>query len=139
MKRGTKPKPFIARVEKDIATGCWNWTGGRDSSGYGTFTIDQKQYIAPRFAAYLWKGFDLNSDLLVLHHCDNPRCVNPEHLFFGTVKDNSQDAIAKGRLRRTFCKRGHELSSENTLVFKHNRLCRICHIIRESRRWRNHA
>jgi hypothetical protein len=52
-----------------------------------------------RVAAHLWLDFDLDSPLCVLHRCDVPRCFNPEHLFVGTQKDNTNDMIVKGRAR----------------------------------------
>lgn len=57
----------------------------------------KKKRLVHRIAAAIWLGFDLESDLQVNHHCDNPPCFNPEHLFIGTQKDNLRDMDAKGR------------------------------------------
>ncbi len=83
--------------------GCINWRGKVDSHGYGQIRIGsrldgtRRMVYVHRLAAAMWKGFDLDSPLLVLHECDNPPCWNPKHLFSGTHADNSEDMVAKGR------------------------------------------
>lgn len=77
-------------------TNCKLWTGARSGDGYGTVTIKGKQLAAHRVAWEEANG-SIQSGLWVLHRCDNPLCVNPEHLFLGTAKDNTQDCIRKGR------------------------------------------
>lgn len=91
---------FNAKIDK--TDNCWNWTGSIDSGGYGFFikTLDKKSkvYKAHRFSYQHFKG-DIPSGLLILHKCDNRKCVNPEHLFTGTQVDNMQDCIRKGRFK----------------------------------------
>lgn len=74
---------------------CWLWTAGCDSDGYGSFHLNGKDEKAHRMSWFLMYGEW--PDLLVLHTCDTPACVNPEHLFLGDNKANVDDALDKGR------------------------------------------
>ena len=75
---------------------CWNWTGSLLQSGYGRFYINSQCFRAHRVSYYLYTG-SVSKEKLICHRCDNPRCVNPLHLFEGTAKDNSTDMKIKGR------------------------------------------
>ena len=78
--------------------GCWEWTAGRFPSGYGAFWRAGKQRYAHREAYELAHG-PIPDGLHVLHACDNPPCVNPEHLRAGTAHDNAMDAKSRFRHR----------------------------------------
>lgn len=75
---------------------CWNWRLSCTDSGYGQIRFHGPKQMAHRTAWEMTYG-DIPAGLLVCHHCDNPRCCNPNHLFLGTAKDNAQDMVKKGR------------------------------------------
>lgn len=87
---------FWSKVNKKTNSGCWEWTARKNDDGYGTIKINNKQCYSHRFSWQLFNGFILKG-LFVLHKCDNPSCVNPDHLFLGTKKDNAKDRDNKGR------------------------------------------
>ena len=90
---GRPKKPFSEKYTTEPNTGCWLWTSGWDSDGYGLATGNVKAHRLSYEIAYgpIPKG------LSVCHKCDTPPCVNPDHLFLGTNKDNAQDRVMKGR------------------------------------------
>src|SRR5690606_35598865 len=87
---------FIAKV--DMRGDCWVWTATRMSRGYGYFYANGKMRGAHRVAWAIAHGYF--PDVHVLHRCDNPPCVRPDHLFLGTQRDNMADMAAKGRCGR---------------------------------------
>jgi len=88
---------FVHKTNK-----CWNWVGAKDTNGYGRFVAPPgiagtgRVAMAHRISWVIHHG-SIPTGLSVLHKCDNPPCVNPQHLFSGTLKDNSQDMLHKGR------------------------------------------
>jgi hypothetical protein len=128
--RGTPEARFWQKVDR---TGdCWLWTGAT-TRGYAYFYRARGcTTVASHFAWLLGSGEEVPADRIVLHRCDNPLCVRFDHLFIGTFADNTADMISKGRMispyqSRTHCKRGHELTAENTHQYgKAKRACREC-------------
>jgi len=99
------PALWLATHYENGPGGCMNWTRHTNQQGYGKMRIGSRRdgtskvVFAHRLSASVWKGFDLNSKLRVLHKCDNPLCINPDHLFIGTQADNMADCKRKGRIR----------------------------------------
>jgi len=88
-------KRFYDKVQ-ETSTGCHEWQASFRGS-YGAFKVNGKVQSAHRVAYRLANG-EFDESLMVCHHCDNPKCVNPEHLFLGTNSDNMKDAYQKGRI-----------------------------------------
>lgn len=76
---------------------CWLWIGGKMRKGYGRFTSGKKNHLLAHRIAWQLTNGPIPEGMCVLHRCDNPACVNPAHLWLGTVQDNNQDMIEKGR------------------------------------------
>lgn len=89
-----------ARLLKHVSpvpfSGCWIWTGFVKPNGYGTLTVNRKPAYAHRAAYAVFRG-PIPDGMCVCHHCDVRSCINPDHLFLGTQKENLQDMDAKGR------------------------------------------
>lgn len=79
---------------------CWEWTGGTDRQFYGRFSAELHGVMHTKAHRYSWAlqhGVPIPDGMVVCHSCDNPRCVNPAHLWLGTQDDNMRDKISKGR------------------------------------------
>lgn len=117
---------------------CWEWTGTLTYRKQGRFWDGSRMVLAYRWA-YEYFISSISPGKFICHHCDNPKCVNPFHLFEGTNSDNMRDCVEKGRhvtskpgyvhpnTKKTECKRGHVFTAANTYREPNGyRRCRAC-------------
>jgi hypothetical protein len=106
---------FDDAYQPEPNSGCWIWLRGANGAGYGTFHLaNRKSVLAHRFAYERARG-PITGGLQILHRCDNPICVNPDHLKAGTAQDNLRDMALKGRTA------GQKLSAKDAVAIKSDR------------------
>jgi len=110
---------FYANVQPEPNTGCWFWDGSLRNDGYGQFAVNGKQHGSHRLSYQLHKG-PIPLGMQVCHTCDTPSCVNPDHLWLGTPKDNAVDKVAKGRINPAFgeANGGSKLTNEQIILIR---------------------
>lgn len=99
------PKPedidrFWSKVDRQEGDGCWEWRGERNTHGQGLCYFAGRRWSASRVAIVISEGY-IAPDMLACHHCDNPSCVRPEHLWAGTSLQRQVDAVRRGKLELT--------------------------------------
>jgi len=126
------PDRITRKIEVDLATGCWNWTGGRMSNGYGSVNLTgpKRSVLAHRFVYEAYHG-PVPEGMHLHHRCENPRCCSPDHLVPVTRKGHG----AAHRERPDTCRHGHPFDEANTYRDRRGyRKCRVCHRIQEAAR-----
>jgi len=108
---GDPVKRFWKHVNK--TPDCWLWRRSTNAKGYGQFILPDGPILAHRYAWQLTNG-PVPDGLSVLHRCDNPPCVRPDHLFLGTLADNNHDMMEKGRDRKRGLKGSNNTSAKLT-------------------------
>lgn len=112
------PARFWKNVDRRGDSDCWEWAGSRHYKGYGQVGYSGKMLKAHRVSYELATGRRPPDELVVMHTCDNPPCVNPSHLRLGTYSDNALDMFAKGRAVRARGEGHHNAKLSAELVRK---------------------
>lgn len=140
---------ILAKTVKDPVSGCWNWTGpyhkNRPHPGnrYGYIGMRREggkhRTVGTHRAMWIALHGEIPRTTYICHRCDNPLCVNPDHLFAGAPKDNTHDMLAKNRHnngKKTICKRGHPLEGDNVYITPSGaRQCKCCTTARYRIKW----
>ncbi len=145
---GQRTPPHIRALDKTlIGEGCWEYGGKIRTDGYGSVWIQNgtKEGTTALAHRVVYEGMvgPIPEGMYLCHHCDNPRCVRPDHIFIGTDADNKADMYAKGRhphgethwlSKVTHCPQGHPYSGDNLYIRNcGRRMCRACNNARRNR------
>ena len=135
-------KRFYDKIKFNSQTGCWEWQASCNQYGYGQFVVPElDERAAHRVSFRIFKG-EILPGMQICHRCDNRKCITPDHLFQGTIQDNSDDKMRKGRDKpsnrgKLFCKRNHPLFGSNMIVDSSGkRQCKICMNLRY-KKWKD--
>lgn len=106
---------FLSKIKKTET--CWIWTGPKAVTGYGLISKNYKKILTHRFSYEFHKG-PIPYGKLIMHSCDNPPCINPDHLSIGTNRENQLDSMAKGRRPKGENHWNSKLSSSDVLKIR---------------------
>ena len=115
-----KKEPIGERLLRNVtkqSNGCWEWTRYKNVCGYGVIGDGKKIFLTHRVSYEVHIG-EVPKGMIVCHKCDNPGCVNPEHLFLGTIKDNVADMVKKNRHIKGEMVPSHKLTKEKALQIR---------------------
>ena len=120
------PDNFTSKFAVDH-NGCWIWTASTRNEGYGCYWFRNKLWRAHRVSWTLLKG-EIPEGMLVLHKCDIPQCVNPDHLEVVSFRENVLRGTQPTAINamKTHCSNGHEFTPENTKFYRNRHTHRIC-------------
>jgi HNH endonuclease len=93
------PERIADKIIPEPNSGCWLWMGALDTKGYGKTKYEGRNWLVHRLIFCIKNKLKITDGKFVCHKCDNTLCVNPNHMFIGTQKDNMLDASRKGRLK----------------------------------------
>lgn len=108
---------FWSKVDIKEGNTCWHWKAGFFSDGYGGFAVKRKVQKAHRVAWALANSQDIPDGMVIMHTCDNTKCVNPSHLTLGTISENTFDAYTRGlanKPKKMVCPKGHDTSTKDS-------------------------
>lgn len=142
MGKGRRPSELsllerlLSRVLIDEVTDCWEYQGGKNNIGYGLIRDEKRMRTTHRVSYEEHNNVSIPPGMCVCHKCDNPCCVNPDHLWLGTRLQNTRDMLAKGRHRpwgygmlnkkqpKTLCPHCNREISNNTYARFHGNNCK---------------